>query len=115
MKCYVLIAATAAITIQPMASLPGPLRQAEPNRSAAIGERTTQGARAADRHRARTYNLPPRMLPARGRGGADKMLQRTEPMRDRCVPRRDAFRIAIPARAKRALDSPFRTPTFLPK
>ncbi len=115
MRCYVLIAATAAITIQPMASLPGPVRQAGPNRSEAIGERTAQGGRTADWHRVRTYTLPPRMRPARGRGVADKMLERTEPMRDRCVPRRDAFGIAIPARARRALDSPFRTPTFLPK
>ena len=115
MKRFALIAATATLTLQPMASLPVPARNAEVGRAAGVSGSSPPATQTAERRRRGAPSGPRAILSIGRRADANVFSRRPGQVHDRCVPSRESIRISTPAKAGRALDNPLRTPTFLPK
>ncbi len=115
MKRHVLIAAAAAIMVQPMASLPVPVKQTGSDRVMTVVERMVPAGCEADARSARVGVWHPGPVLSGNRGGRGEARTRTARTHDRCVPRRECFTGRRPVGTKREPDSRFRTPTFLGK
>ena len=113
MRRYMLIAAVAGMTVQPLTPLPLPVKQTGRDRVLGMVGRiaSTGCAAGAPFASVSVWNAP--TIQSSNRGPLEDARQRTRALRDRCVPRRDCFTTRSPVRTSRDPDSRFRTPTFL--
>lgn len=113
MMRYILVAAVAAVTIQPLTPLPLPSGKTKGNRVANVVSRiaTTGCAVSVVTEGVAVWNPP--TVRSRDRGPLDNLRQRTRRTHDRCLPSRECFTNQSPVRTRRNPDRWFRTPTFL--
>ena len=112
---HILIAAAAAMTVQPMTSLPRPVKQTGRDQVVRVAQRMASTGCAIDAQTVRVGVWNPPMVPWGNRRGGEQMRPRMGRAHDRCLPRRECFVDERPTRGGGVLDSPFRTPTFLGK
>ena len=115
MRRHILIAAAAALTVQPMASLPRPVKQTGRDQVVGVARRIASTGCAVEARTVPVGVWNPPMVPSGNRRGREEMRPRMERAHDRCLPRRECFIDERPTRAGGVLDSPFRTPTFIGK
>lgn len=113
MRRYMLIAAVAGMTVQPLTPLPLPVKQTERGRVPDMVGRIASTGCAVDAPSASVvaWNRP--MIDSSNRIPLEDARQRNRALHDRCVPRRECFTSRSPVRTRRDKDSWFRTPTFL--
>ena len=115
MRGRILIAAVAAVTIQPLMPLPLPSGQAKGKRVAHAARRIASAGCAADVGTETVDVWNHRTVQSHDREPLDDLRQRTWRMHGRCVPRRECFTSQRAAPTRRDPDRWFRTPTFLGK
>ena len=115
MRRYILIAAVAGMTVQPLTPLPLPVKQTGRDRVLGMVGRiaSTGCAVDADAPFASVGVWGPPTIQSSNRGPLEEARQRNRAMHDRCVPRRECFTSQGRARTSRDADSRVRTPTFL--
>lgn len=115
MRRHILIAAVAAVTIQPLTPLPLPSGQTKGNRVAHAGGRIASTGCAADLGTETMAVWNPHSAENRFRGPLNDLRLRTWRMHGRCVPRRECFTNQSPSLARRDPGRWFKTPKFLGK
>lgn len=115
MRRYMLIAAVAGMTVQPLTPLPLPVKQTGRDRVLdMVGRIASTGCAVdVDAPFASVGVWNPPTIQSSNRRPLEDARQRTRRVRDRCVPRRECFTTQSPVRTSRDPDSRFRTPTFL--
>lgn len=113
MRHHILIAAVAAVTIQPLTPLPLPSGQTKGNRVANVVSRISSTGCAVNVAAESVAVWNPPTVRSRDRGPLDDLRQRTRRTHDRCLPRRECFTNQSPGLTRRDPDRLFRTPTFL--
>lgn len=115
MRRHILIAAVAAVTIQPLTPLPLPSRQTKGNRVAHAAGRIASTGCAADVGTETVAVWNPHSAENRGRGPLNDLRLTTWRIHDRCVPRRECFTNRSAGHTRRDPDRWFKTPKFLGK
>ena len=115
MKRVLLVAAALAVSAQPLASLPRFGKQAPRERSAGILQRVAPRPCPVDTPRATTGDWTVGTALARVQGVLSDVRHRTEPVRDRCLPRRECFTDRSQAGREASSDPLFRTPSIVGK
>ena len=113
MRRYMLIAAVAAVTVQPLTPLPLSGKQTKRDRVVNVIGRIASTPCAVDVATEGVAVWNPPTVRSRDRGPLDDLRQRTRRTHDRCLPRRECFTNQSPVRTRTDPDSWFRTPTFL--
>lgn len=115
MKRHILIAAVAAVTIQPLTPLPLSSGRTKGDRVANVVGRIASAGCAVDvaSETVAVWDAP--TVQSLDRWPLDDLRQRTRRTHDRCLPRRECFTNQSPVRTRRDPDRWFRTPTFLGK
>lgn len=113
MRRYILIAAVASITVQPLTPLPLPVKQTGRDRFLGVVGRIASTGCAVDAPSSRVGVWNPTTIQSSSRGPLAGARQRTRQPHDRCVPRRECFTSQSPVGTRQDPDSRFRTPTFL--
>ena len=114
MKRFALVAAIAAVAVQPVASLPLPGKSGGSNRSSGVDRQGVLAWPTIFRTSTEELASPP-VSPPGGSIGAEGVRQRMERLGDRCLPKRESFPNRRMNPARRLPDNPFRTPTFRAK
>ena len=115
MKRVFLVAAALSVLAQPLVSLPRFGKQAPRERSAGILQRIAPRPCPADTRRATTGDWTVGTALARIQGALSDVQHRTEPVRDRCLPRRECFTDRGPVGGEASSDSLLRTPSIVGK
>jgi len=110
---YMLIAAVAGMTVQPLTPLPLPVKQTGRDRVLGMVGRTASTGCAVDAPFASVGVWDAPTVDSSNRAPLADSRQRTRALHDRCVPRRECFTTRSPVHTSRDPDSRFRTPTFL--
>ena len=113
MRRYMLIAAVAGMTVQPLTPLPLPVKQTGRDRVVGMVGRIASTGCAVYAPSATVGVWNPPTIRSSNRAPLEDARQRTRALRDRCLPRRECFTTQSPIRTSRDPDSRFRTPTFL--
>ena len=113
MRRLILIAAAAAMTVQPMTSLPRPVKKTGRDQAVNVVRRIATTGCAVNAGQAPVGVWHPPMVPSGNRRSPGEVRSRTGRVHDRCLPRRECFIDEGPARAGRVSDSVFRTPTLI--
>ena len=115
MKRVLLVAAALAVSVQPLVSLPRFGKQVPREKSPGILQRIAPRPCPADTRRATTGDWTVGTALARIQGALSDVQHRTEPVRDRCLPRRECFTDRGPVGGEASSDSLFRTPSIVGK
>ena len=113
MRGYILIAAVAGMTVQPLTPLPSPVKQTARDPALGVAGRLASTGCAVGVPSARVGVWNPPTFESGSRGPLADARQRNRQMHDRCVPRRECFTSQSPAGTRRAPDRQFRTPKFV--
>lgn len=115
MESKMLIVAASLVVVQPIASLPIPVKETGRDHVARTVERLAPSGCMVRVRPLPTeeWNLEP--VPRTTVGRPSAMRPRTPRVRDRCLPRRDCFRTGEQRGGEGITEGLFRTPTFIGK